>query len=123
MTTIQTEFEFTLPKGYVDGHGHVHKNGVMRLATIADEISAAQDERVLSNQSYLPIILLSFVVKRIGEISNVTPEVIESLFISDFAYLRLFYDKINKDDLKIEAICPSCGSKFDVSLARQTPYG
>ena len=35
---MQTEFEFTLPKGYVDGEGNVHRNGVMRLATAADEI-------------------------------------------------------------------------------------
>ena len=31
--TVQTEFTFTLPHGYVDAEGNVHKDGVMRLAT------------------------------------------------------------------------------------------
>ncbi|WP_210534605.1 hypothetical protein [Thermosulfurimonas marina] len=34
---LQTEFEFTLPKGYVDEEGRLHRQGVMRLATAADE--------------------------------------------------------------------------------------
>ncbi len=35
---ITTEFEFTLPEGYVDENGALHKTGVMRLATAADEV-------------------------------------------------------------------------------------
>ena len=35
---MQTEFEFELPKGYVDQNGDLHKRGTMRLATAADEI-------------------------------------------------------------------------------------
>ncbi len=35
---FQTEYEFTLPKGYVDDEGNLHRNCVMRLATAADEI-------------------------------------------------------------------------------------
>ena len=30
---IRTEFEFTLPRGYIDGEGRVHKKGIMRPAT------------------------------------------------------------------------------------------
>ena len=30
---MQTVYEFTLPKGYVDSAGEVHKRGKMRLAT------------------------------------------------------------------------------------------
>lgn len=37
--TLQTEFEFTLPRGYVDREGNVHKQGTMRLATAMDEIA------------------------------------------------------------------------------------
>ena len=30
---LQTEFDFTLPKGYLDPSGAVHRQGRMRLAT------------------------------------------------------------------------------------------
>lgn len=36
---LQTEFEFTLPRGYVDLGGALHRNGTMRLATAMDEIA------------------------------------------------------------------------------------
>ena len=35
---LQTEFEFTLPLGYADAEGTLHRTGTMRLATAADEI-------------------------------------------------------------------------------------
>lgn len=54
---METVFEFTLPKGYMDGNGELHKRGKMRLATAADEISATRDPRVLSNPSYLTIVV------------------------------------------------------------------
>ena len=38
--SLQTEFEFTLPRGYLDREGTLHRHGVMRLATALDEISA-----------------------------------------------------------------------------------
>lgn len=40
---IQTEFSFTLPHGYVDGDGEVHRDGVMRMATAMDEIAPLKE--------------------------------------------------------------------------------
>ena len=34
---MQTEFPFTLPRGYIDTEGNVHRQGMMRLATAMDE--------------------------------------------------------------------------------------
>lgn len=56
--SFQTEFEFELPRGYVDQNGEVHKRGVMRLATAADEIMPLRDPRVQQNPGYLTVILL-----------------------------------------------------------------
>ena len=61
-----TEYKFTLPRGFVDAEGKVHKEGTMRLATARDEILPLQDYRVQANRAYLVIILLSRVVTRIG---------------------------------------------------------
>ena len=85
--TLQTEHEFTLPQGYVDDEGTLHKEGRMRLATAADEIKPLKDPRVQSNSSYLTIILLSRVVTELGDLETVDPDVIESLFVTDLEYL------------------------------------
>ena len=50
MSTIRTVYEFVLPRGYVDAEGGVHRDGLMRLATAADEILPLRDPRVQANQ-------------------------------------------------------------------------
>ena len=85
---MQTEFEFELPKGYVDHNGEVHKKGVMRLATAADEILPMRDQRVQQNAGYLTIILLSRVITKLGDVKVINTRVIENLFTMDLAYLQ-----------------------------------
>ena len=109
-----TEFEFTLPKGYVDEHGEVHKQGVMRLATAADEILPLRDPRVVSNPGYLTIILLSRVITQLGSLQHIRPNTIEKLFSADLAYLQNMYQTINSlEDLTETCVCPECGKKFE----------
>src|SRR5690606_39836220 len=93
---LQTEFEFVLPKGYVDAHGTVHREGRMRLATAMDEIAPLRDPRVRANEAYLVVILLSQVITRLGTLPKVTPEMIEGFFAADLAYLQDFYRQINE---------------------------
>jgi phage FluMu protein gp41 len=117
--TFQTEFEFTLPKGFVDTEGTLHKAGVMRLATAADEILPQKDPRVHQNPAYLVVILLSRVITRVGEISNVTPKTIEELFSKDLAYLQDFYQDINENgSANINTVCPKCEHQFEVESRR-----
>jgi hypothetical protein len=112
---FQTEFEFTLPKGYVDAEGNLHKKGVMRLATAADEILPQKDPRVQQNPSYLVVILLSRVIIRLGEITNITNHIVENLFSSDLAFLQDFYQQINQNDSAgIKVTCPKCEHQFEV---------
>lgn len=95
---LQTQFPFTLPKGYVDGEGTLHRTGVMRLATARDEIEPLRDLRVQENDAYLTVVMLSRVVTELGTITGVTPNVIEGLFAVDLAYLQEFYGIINFGD-------------------------
>jgi len=114
---FQTEFEFTLPKGYVDKDGNMHRKGVMRLATAKDEILPLQDYRVQNNRAYLVIILLSRVITKLGELKSINPNVIEELFSSDLAYLQDFYRRINEEGTtKVETTCPECKHKFEVDI-------
>lgn len=117
--SLQTEFEFTLPRGYVDREGNLHRHGVMRLATAMDEIAPMRDPRVRANQAYLVIILLARVITRLGDLSDVNPGVIENLFSADLAYLQDFYRRINETGIStVEARCPACEHRFEVDVGQ-----
>lgn len=114
---FQTEFKFTLPKGFVDKDGVLHREGIMRLATAKDEIAPLQDYRVQANRAYLVIILLSRVIVKLGTLDHVRPDHIEGLFSSDLAYLQDFYRKVNEEgSAMLPAKCPSCGHEFEVDM-------
>jgi hypothetical protein len=116
--TLQTQFEFTLPRGFVDSEGNVHKRGVMRLATAMDEIAPLRDVRVSANQAYLTIILLARVIVKLGTLPQVNTSVIENLFAADMAYLQAFYRQINEEGTTIiKRRCPSCQEEIEIDLA------
>ena len=115
--SIQKEFDFTLPRGYVDREGNVHKAGTMRLATANDEIAPMKDPRVKSNPGYLAIILLSRVVSRLGDLQQINPGVIEELFAADFAFLEDMYRRINETGHNcIKVTCPECNTSFEAEI-------
>jgi hypothetical protein len=97
---LQTEFSFTLPCGFVDETGTLHKGGVMRMATALDEVQPLQDARVNANHAYIGVLLLSRVVTRLGSIAPVPSAVIERLFAADFAYLQDMYMRVNQPRAK-----------------------
>ncbi len=114
---IQTEYEFTLPKGYVNQEGTVCRRGVMRLATALDEIEAMRDVRVKSNPDYLSVILLSRVVTKLEGVGEVSTGVIEKLFTADFSFLQNMYETVNHaEDPVIQVQCPHCGKIFTDTL-------
>ena len=114
---METEFEFELPKGYVDKNGDVHKRGTMRLATAADEILPMRDPRVQQNAGYLTIILLSRVITKLGTLSSINTRVIEGLFTMDLAYLQDLYQRINMSDMPTyKVVCPHCNQQIEVPL-------
>ena len=115
---LKTEYEFTLPKGYIDGDGNLHRAGVMRLANAKDEIIPLTDPRVARNKAYMIIVLLARVVKRLGTVESVHTGMIENLFAADLRYLEELYNRINEDEATVEVNCPECGAKFDKEFGR-----
>jgi hypothetical protein len=115
---LRTEFSFILPRGYVDGSGTVHRDGVMRLATARDELVPLRDDRVRENPAYLTVVLLGRVVTRIGTIDDVHAGIIENLFASDLAFLQDLYRRINQEGHTRAAVtCPACEHQFAVDVA------
>jgi hypothetical protein len=120
MTVLQTEHAFSLPKGFVDADGGLHKDGTMRLATALDEIAPLRDERVVANSAYLSVIVMSRVITRLGSLSMVTPKTVEQLFASDLEYLQDLYNRMNYGDQQSFSVCcPGCAKEFEV----QAPGG
>ena len=116
--SLRTEFDFVLPRGYLDDGGTVHREGRMRLATARDEILPQRDPRVRENEAYLTVILLSRVVTRLGSITQLTPATIEGLFASDLAFLQDLYRRVNSEGTTHVAVtCPSCKHEFAVDVA------
>lgn len=110
---LQTMYPFRLPKGYVDGEGTLHREGRMRLATAGDELSAMRDPRAKADEGYVNVLVLSKVVTMLGTLPEITPEIIEGLFVSDMEFLQDMYDTINKAEKpQIQVTCPHCGEKF-----------
>ena len=96
MAGLQTEFEFFLPKGFIDDGGVLHREGTMRMATARDELEPLRDPRVRdADDPFLTIIVLARVVTRLGSLSQVTPREVERLFAADLAYLQDVYGVIN----------------------------
>jgi hypothetical protein len=113
---FQTEFDFQLPCGYLDAEGTLHRDGVMRRATAADEILPLKDPRVVKNPAYLVIILLARVVTRLGSVAQVNPKVIEDLYATDLAYLQRLYNQINGlNDKASKTTCPECRHEFELA--------
>src|SRR5688572_33333751 len=94
---IQTEYEFTLPLGFQDEEGTLHREGIMRLATALDEIGPIKDPRVQANEAYLVIILLSRGVTKLGSLSLVMRRGMEGLYAADLAYVQESHNRINHE--------------------------
>jgi hypothetical protein len=115
---MKTEYAFTLPRGYVDAGGALHRDGTMRLATARDEIEPLRDAEVRQNEAYLTVLLLSRVVTRLGDVTDVTPDTIEGLYAADFDHLQRLYERLNSDGEVVGSVtCPECSSAFEVDLS------
>jgi len=122
--TITTVFPFTLPRGYVDARGQVHRDGKMRLATAGDEIWPQTDARVRENPAYLSVLLLTRTVTSLGTLPEVDAQVIENLFASDLAFLQDLYRRINQDGgTRVNVRCPHCSETFTVDISGDASGG
>jgi hypothetical protein len=118
--SLRTEFAFTLPRGYVDEEGVLHRSGTMRLATARDELWPLHDSRVQQNPAYLTVVLLGRVITRLGSITGdaVNAALVEQLFASDVAFLQDLYRRINSEGhTRASVACPECQHRFEVDLA------
>ena len=116
---MRTEIEFTLPRGYVDANGNLHRDGTMRLATARDEIEPLREVDVRQNQAYLSVLLLARTITRIGEVTEITPDLVAGMYAADFDHLQRLYERINTDGELVGLVsCPDCSHEFEVDLSQ-----
>ena len=112
------EFPFTLPHGFRDGDGALHREGVMRMSTAYDEIAPLKDARVQSNPGYLVLILLSRVITKLGALEHINPKLLEGLLSGDLMFLQDLYRRINETGhSRLAVTCPHCKGDFEVETS------
>ncbi len=123
MNSLRTEYEFTLPRGYVDQHGSLHRKGTMRLATARDELEPLRDPTVQgADDPRLTILVLSRVVSALGTLELINSAVIEGLFAVDLAFLQDFYGVINfGDQAEYDALVSASESSTLLGVGRPAP--
>jgi hypothetical protein len=93
---LRTEYAFTLPKGFVDPQGMLHRYGTMRLATARDEMEPLRDPRITGpDDPYLTVLVLARVITELGPYNHLEPEDVEGFFAADLAFLQDLYGIIN----------------------------
>lgn len=119
---LRTEFDFVLPRGYVDRTGTVHRHGTMRLATARDELVPLHDDRVRENPAFLTVVLLGRVITRLGSVDDIHPGIVENMFAADVAFLQDLYRRINSEGhTRASVACPACQHEFTVDVAGGLP--
>jgi hypothetical protein len=114
---MRTDIPFTLRHGLVDDNGDVHREGSMRLATARDEIEPLREVEVRQNQAYLSVLLLARTITSIGEVTDITPQLVEGLYAADFDHLQRLYERLNSDGDAVGVVsCPSCAHRFEVDM-------
>ena len=116
--SFQVNFDFVLPRGYVDQQGTIHREGTMRLATARDELLPLLDPKVKANEAFMTLALLARVVTRLGTLPEVDDQVIGGLWATDVAFLQDLYRRINSEGhTLVEVTCPACSTDFSVDMA------
>ncbi|MCL1869475.1 MAG: hypothetical protein FWF90_03560 [Promicromonosporaceae bacterium] len=115
---LRTEFDFELPRGFVDADGVRHSHGTMRLATARDELLPLYDARVQENPAFTTVVLLARVITSLGTVPAVTPSIVENMFASDVAFLQDFYRRINAEGhTRVAVTCPECSHRFTLDVS------
>ena len=116
--TIQREFTFELPKGYVDREGNLHREVVLREINGADQ-EAMLNPQFRNNPAKMLSALLARVIMRLGtlEKAKIDTGVTAQLLKSDRDFLIMKLKELDSGpDLDLDVECPDCGRRFKASL-------
>lgn len=109
---------FLLPGGYIDKEGLIHLE--VELSPLSGREEEFLADNTNGNSASLVTVILSRCLKRIGNISPVSEEVIRNLLIADRQYLLLKLRGITFGE-RVQATVPcpwpDCGKKVDIDFS------
>ena len=105
---------FSLPKGYKDKKGEVHRDGTMRLPTGQDrEILTPIARKNIAQASTLMLTRLC----KFDDGFYVTEDIIRDLTVKDREYLqKVLKENLFGLNLEVDVVCTSCGTEFKGNL-------
>jgi len=94
---IPIEFPFTLPKG-LSIDGALYQEGKIKLLTAKDELIVQELARRNSNID-LVFLVLAQAIAKLGNLTQVSPQQLEQLFLIDFSYLQDLFSQLQPQNL------------------------
>jgi hypothetical protein len=112
MGPARGEFEVTLPIGYTDPAGQVHRLAVIRKMT-------GHEEALLYDPALSPSRLVTEVIRgcllRLGDVQVIDAGIVTDLYTADRNFLLLELRRITLGDRMLASYrCPSCGGSVSV---------
>jgi ribosomal protein S14 len=112
MSAPQREYEVTLPIGWPDGSGRVHRKAVLRKMR-------GHEEALLYDPSLTPARLVTELIRgclvRLGDQTVITAEIVSEMFSADRSYLVVELRRITLGDHFAASYgCPTCGGETAV---------
>ncbi len=118
MNAGRDAYACTLPGGYLDADGSLHREAELEpLSGREEELLAARAER---GAAELVTEVLCRCVRRVGSIAPVTAEVARRLLVADRQYLLLKLRELTFGDRvegTLQCPWPECGARVDVDFA------
>lgn len=107
----ETEFKFTLPKGYTDDKGVTHKEGFMRLPRGIEQEFLSSDKA--HNGGMATTSLLTACCAKFGTLKGVTSNIIRGLTMKERQMMaNVMTDNMPGPVLESANICPSCSHEW-----------
>ncbi len=114
-TKGRMESEFTLPIGYTDEEGNLHRTVVLRKMTGKEEAILA-DRRFQRNGGKLVTELLHSCLVRLGELPKNGTKTVESMYSADRNFLLLKLRSLTfGSELPARYSCPTCNESVEVT--------
>ena len=116
---MQTEFAFTLPRGYVDAAGTCTARARCAWRRRATRSSRCATRRCARTRRTSPCCCWPARSPGSATLTEITPDLVEELYAADFDHLQRLYERINTDGEAVGAVtCPHCAQRV-----RGRPHG
>lgn len=108
--------KLTLPRGYVDREGKVHRDVEMELPNVFVQQQVMKQARTGNLSSSITKMLL-LLVKKVGDITSLSPDLFKDMTKKDRDFLVNSLEQFEGGvDLNYEIVCSTCGETYSSQI-------